>query len=61
MICATLWPEPADERPLEEIGKMYNVTRERIRQIEAKELRKLRHPTRVRHLQRFLDTEEEAA
>ncbi len=48
-------------RPLEEIGKMYNVTRERIRQIEAKALRKLRHPTRVRHLQGFLDTEEEAA
>ena len=52
---------PGAVQPLEEIGKMYNVTRERIRQIEAKALRKLRHPTRVRHLQGFLETDEEAA
>ncbi len=43
---------------LEEIGKQYKVTRERIRQIEAKALRKLRHPTRARQLQGFLGMEE---
>ncbi len=43
-------------RTLEEVGKQYQVTRERIRQIEAKALRKLRHPTRLRHLQGFLET-----
>jgi RNA polymerase primary sigma factor len=43
---------------LEEIGKQYKVTRERIRQIEAKALRKLRHPTRARLLQGFLEGEE---
>lgn len=40
---------------LEEVGKQYKVTRERIRQIEAKALRKLRHPTRFRRLQGFLE------
>ena len=45
---------------LEEIGNLYSVTRERIRQIEAKALRKLRHPTRARHLQGFLETQPEA-
>ena len=47
-------------RTLEEVGKQYKVTRERIRQIEAKALRKMRHPTRVRHLQGFLETKEAA-
>lgn len=48
-------------RTLEEIGKQFKVTRERIRQIEAKGLRKLRHPTRIRHLQGFLESDETAA
>jgi RNA polymerase primary sigma factor len=47
-------------RTLEEVGKQYKVTRERIRQIEAKALRKLRHPTRIRHLQGFLEGAEAA-
>jgi RNA polymerase primary sigma factor len=42
-------------RTLEEVGKEFNVTRERVRQIEAKALRKLRHPTRSRQLKGFLD------
>jgi RNA polymerase primary sigma factor len=42
-------------RTLEEVGKQFNVTRERIRQIEAKALRKLRHPTRIRKLDGFLE------
>jgi RNA polymerase primary sigma factor len=42
-------------RTLEEVGKMFKVTRERIRQIEAKALRKMRHPTRLRQLQGFLE------
>ncbi len=45
-------------RTLEEVGKQFKVTRERIRQIEAKALRKMRHPTRIRQLQGFLETEE---
>ena len=42
-------------RTLEEVGKEFNVTRERIRQIEAKALRKLRHPSKKKKLEDFLD------
>jgi RNA polymerase primary sigma factor len=42
-------------RTLEEVGKQFKVTRERIRQIEAKALRKMRHPTRLRQLEGFLE------
>ncbi len=44
-------------RTLEEVGKEFNVTRERIRQIEAKALRKLRHPSRSKRLKDFMNTE----
>ncbi|QQL46212.1 RNA polymerase sigma factor RpoD [Sulfuriroseicoccus oceanibius] len=43
-------------RTLEEVGKQFRVTRERIRQIEAKALRKMRHPTRIRKLEGFIET-----
>ena len=43
------------DHTLEEVGQQFNVTRERIRQIEAKALRKLKHPTRARKLKTFLD------
>jgi RNA polymerase primary sigma factor len=43
------------EHTLEEVGQSFAVTRERIRQIEAKALRKLRHPSRSRKLKAFLD------
>ena len=42
-------------RTLEEVGREFNITRERIRQIESKALRKLRHPSRARHLKGFLE------
>jgi RNA polymerase primary sigma factor len=45
-------------RTLEEVGKQFRVTRERIRQIEAKALRKMRHPTRIRQLHGFLEVQE---
>jgi len=47
--------EDGRSRTLEEVGKEFNVTRERIRQIEAKALRKLRHPTRSRRLKDYLE------
>lgn len=47
--------EDGHPRTLEEVGKEFNVTRERIRQIEAKALRKLRHPSRSKKLKDFLD------
>jgi RNA polymerase primary sigma factor len=48
--------EMANDHTLEEVGKQFDVTRERIRQIEAKALRKLKHPTRSDKLRSFLDT-----
>jgi RNA polymerase primary sigma factor len=45
-------------RTLEEVGQQFRVTRERIRQIEAKALRKMRHPTRIRQLNGFLEIED---
>jgi RNA polymerase primary sigma factor len=45
-------------RTLEEVGRQFRVTRERIRQIEAKALRKMRHPTRIRQLHGFLEVRE---
>ncbi len=47
----------ASDHTLEEVGKQFDVTRERIRQIEAKALRKLRHPSRSEHLRSFLESD----
>ena len=47
------------DHTLEEVGQQFSVTRERIRQIEAKALRKMRHPTRIRQLQGFLEAREQ--
>jgi len=49
--------EMSNDQTLEEVGKQFDVTRERIRQIEAKALRKLRHPSRSERLKSFLDQE----
>ena len=47
--------EDGRSRTLEEVGREFNVTRERIRQIEAKALRKLRHPRRSKKLKDYLE------
>ena len=49
--------QDGSEHTLEEVGQQFAVTRERIRQIEAKALRKLRHPSRSEKLRSFLDSE----
>ena len=46
------------DHTLEEVGQQFSVTRERIRQIEAKALRKMRHPTRLRQIEGFLQAQE---
>ena len=55
VICLRFGLEDGEVRTLEEVGKEFNVTRERIRQIEAKALRKMRHPSRSRKLRDYLD------
>ncbi|MDD2268459.1 MAG: sigma-70 family RNA polymerase sigma factor, partial [Eubacteriales bacterium] len=47
--------EDGRQRTLEEVGKIFDITRERIRQIEAKALRKLRHPSRSKRLKDYLE------
>ena len=47
---------PADVDSLEEVGRIFRVTRERVRQIEAKAVRKLQHPVRARRLGGFFDS-----
>ena len=49
--------DTSTEHTLEELGRQFVVTRERIRQIEAKALRKLRHPSRANKLRGFLDSD----
>ncbi|HPU11783.1 MAG TPA: sigma factor-like helix-turn-helix DNA-binding protein, partial [Ottowia sp.] len=49
--------EMSTDHTLEEVGKQFDVTRERIRQIEAKALRKLKHPSRSDKLRSFIDSQ----
>jgi RNA polymerase primary sigma factor len=56
ILCLRFGIGQPDGHTLEEIGTRFAVTRERIRQIEAKALRKLRHPLRGRHLKAFVET-----
>ena len=55
VLCLRFGLDDGRARTLEEVGKEFEVTRERIRQIEAKALRKLRHPSRSRKLKDYLD------
>ncbi|MCQ2537501.1 MAG: RNA polymerase sigma factor RpoD [Lachnospiraceae bacterium] len=55
VLCLRFGLDDGRQRTLEEVGREFNVTRERIRQIEAKALRKLRHPTRAKKLKDYLD------
>ena len=55
VLCLRFGLEDGRSRTLEEVGRQFDVTRERIRQIEAKALRKLRHPSRSRKLKDYLD------
>ena len=57
VLCMRFGIKMNTDHTLEEVGKQFDVTRERIRQIEAKALRKLRHPSRSEQLKSFLDIE----
>ena len=52
-VCASGW-EDGTSQTLEDVGKEFNITRERVRQIEARALRKLRHPLQSRKLRDYL-------
>jgi RNA polymerase primary sigma factor len=59
VLCMRFGIDMNTDHTLEEVGKQFDVTRERIRQIEAKALRKLRHPSRAENLRSFLGNDEE--